>query len=81
MFCCTDSRGNHCGSVRSQNNNNNISFWVGTSKNKNTDHRVKEICAIMSAQVRYETDHTYLFRDSTMSSALNFCFLMYFIII
>ena len=26
---------------------------VGTSKNKNIDHRVKEVCA----QVTYETDH------------------------
>ena len=32
-----------------------LSFRVGTSKNKNTDHRFKESCATMSTQVRYET--------------------------
>ena len=34
-----------------------LSFWVGTSKNKNIDHRVKETCAIMSTQVTCQTDH------------------------
>ena len=29
----------------------------------------------MSTQVTYETDHNSLLRESTMSSALNFCFL------
>ena len=48
---------------------------IGTSKNKNTDHRVNEIRAIMSVQVTYETDHISSLRDSTMSNALNFCFL------
>ena len=37
-----------------------LSFQVGTSKNKNIDHRVKKTCAIMSTQVRYETDHISL---------------------
>ena len=52
-----------------------LSFWVGTSKNKNTDHEVKETCTIMSIQVTYETDHISLLCDSAMSNALNFCFL------
>ena len=54
-----------------------VSFWVATSKTKNIDHRVKETYAIMSAQVTCETDHisTMFTRDSTMSCALNFCFL------
>ena len=34
-----------------------LSFKVGTSKTKDTDHRVKETCATMSIQVTYETDH------------------------
>ena len=33
----------------------------------------------MSIQVIYETNHIFLFRNSTMSNALNFCFFMYFI--
>ena len=28
-----------------------LSFRVGTSRNKNIDHQVKETCAIMSTQV------------------------------
>ena len=40
-------------------------------KNKNIDHRVKETCE----QVPYETDHIFVLCHSTMSSALNFCFL------
>ena len=51
-----------------------LSFKGGISKNKNIDHRVKETCAIMSAQVTYETDHFSVLRHSTMSGALNFCF-------
>ena len=34
-----------------------LSFRVGTSKNKNIDHRVKETCAFMSTQVTCETGH------------------------
>ena len=45
------------------------------SKNKNIDFEVNETCAIMSVQVTYEMDHMRLLRDSTISSALNFCFL------
>ena len=56
----------------------NLSFWVDTSKNGNIDHRVKETCAIISTQVTYEIDHISLFQDSTISSALNFCFLCVF---
>ena len=52
-----------------------LSFRVSTSKNKNADHRVEETCAIWSIQVTYETDQISLLRDSTMSNALNFCFL------
>ena len=58
-----------------------LSFRVDTFKTKNIDHRVKKTCAIMSTQVTYENNHIYLFHDSTMSSALSFCFLMYFIAI
>ena len=52
-----------------------LSFRVGTSKNKNTDDRVKETCATVSIQFTYETDHISLLGDSTMSNALNICFL------
>ena len=45
-----------------------LSLRVGRSKNKNTDHQGKETCA-------YKKDHISLLCDSTMSSALNFCFL------
>ena len=58
-----------------------LSFRVDTSKNKNIDHGVKETFAIMSTQVTYEIDHVVLLRDSTISSALNFCFFMYLIMI
>ena len=37
-----------------------LSFWIGTSKNKNIDHRVKESYTIMSIQVTCETDHVSL---------------------
>ena len=40
-------------------------------KNTNIDHRIKETCE----QVPYETDHIFVLCHSTMSSALNFCFL------
>ena len=52
-----------------------LGFRVGTSKNKNADHRVKETCAIMSVQITYESHCVSLLRDSTMSNVLNFCFL------
>ena len=48
------------------------------SKNKNIDHRVKEICAVISTQVTYETDQIYVLCCSTMSSALNFCFYVFY---
>ena len=51
------SRENYFGSVSRQNNDNILSFRVGTSKNKKTDHRGKETCAILSTQVTYEIDH------------------------
>ena len=75
IFCCTDSRQNYFGLVGWQNNNNNPKFQDYTSKNKNADYQVKETCAIRSIKVTYETNHIFLFRDSTMSNALNFCFL------
>ena len=34
-----------------------LSFRISISKNKNINHGVKQTCAIMSAQVTYETDH------------------------
>ena len=49
-----------------------LSFRVGTSKNKNVDHRVKETYAVMSTQVTCEVNHVST-RDSTMSNALNLC--------
>ena len=58
-----------------------LSFRVGTSKNKNIDYQLKETCVIMSTQVTYETDLNSLLCDSTMSSAPNFCFFMYFTVI
>ena len=54
-----------------------LSFRVGTSKNKNIDHRVKETCAVMSTQITYETDHISLLCDSTISSALIFFHVFY----
>ena len=52
-----------------------LSFRVGISKNKNTDHQIEEICAIMSTQVTYETSNISLLCDSPMSRATNFCLL------
>ena len=52
-----------------------LSFWVGTSENKNIDNRVQETCAIMPTKVTYEIDHISLLRDSTIPRALKFCFL------
>ena len=37
-----------------------LSFRVGTSKNENIDHQVKETCAIVSTQITCEKDHTSL---------------------
>ena len=37
-----------------------LSFGVGTSKNKNINHGVKETCAIMSTQLTCEIDHISL---------------------
>ena len=54
-----------------------LSLRVGISKNKNIDHQVKETCA----QVTHETNHISVLCHSTMSSTLNFCFFMYFIVI
>ena len=51
---------------------------VSTSKNKNTDHRLKEICAIMSIKITYKTDHISLLHDSTMQNALNFGFYVFY---
>ena len=45
-----------------------LSLRVDASKNKNIDHRGKETCA-------YKNDHISSLCDSTMSSAVNFCFL------
>ena len=45
-----------------------LSLRVGTSKNKNIDHRGIETCA-------YKSDFISLLCDSTMSSAINLCFL------
>ena len=53
-----------------------LRFRVGTPKNKNVDHQVKETCA----QVAYETSHISVLRHWTMSCALNFCFFMFFYI-
>ena len=51
-----------------------LSFRIGTSKDKNIEHGVKETCPIMSTQVTYKIDHVSLLQDSTISSALNFKF-------
>ena len=45
-----------------------LGLRVGRSKNKNTDYQGKETCA-------YKKDHISFLCDSTMSSALNICFL------
>ena len=46
-------------------------IWFSTSKNKNTDHQGEENCA-------YEGDHISLLCDSTMPSALNICFYLFY---
>ena len=51
-----------------------LSFRIGTSKNKNIEHGVKETCPIISTQVTYKIDHVSLLQDSTISRALNFKF-------
>ena len=53
IICCTGSRENYVGSRRSVGKIVIIilSFRVATSKSKNTAHRGKETCAIMSTQV------------------------------
>ena len=52
-----------------------LSFRVNISKNKNFHQKVKETGAIMSTKVTYEINLISLLWDSTISSALNFCFL------
>ena len=44
---------------------------VDTSRNESIDNRVTETCA-------YEIDHISLLWDSTMSSALSFCFYLFY---
>ena len=46
-------------------------------QNKTNDHRGRETCAVLSAQVPYETKHITLLCDSKRSSALNFCYEFY----
>ena len=67
------SQENYFGLVSQENDNMILSLRADTSKNKNIDHGVKETCAIMSIQTIYEIDHISLLKDSTISSALNFC--------
>ena len=52
-------------------------FRVATFKN-NIDHRGKETCVIMLIQVTYEIDHVSLLQDSTIQSALNFFFYVFY---
>ena len=47
----------------------NLGFY--TSKNKNIDHRGIENCT-------YESDYISLLRDSTIPSALNICFDLFY---
>ena len=68
MFYCTGSRENYMGSVGVWKIIMILNLRVGTSKNKNIDHRGKKDCA-------NESDHISFLRYSTMSSALNFCFI------
>ena len=58
-----------------------LSLRVGTSKNKNIDHGVKETCAIMSTQVTYEIDHISLLPRFSNIKCNKFLFFMYFIVI
>ena len=67
------SQENYFGLAGQQNDNIIQSLRADTSKNKNIDHGVKETCAIMSIQTTYEIDHISHLKDSTISSALNFC--------
>ena len=56
-----------------------LSFRVDTSKNKNIDHLVKKKTrAIRLTHVIYETDQVSLLQDSTISSAQNFCFYVFY---
>ena len=58
-----------------------LNFRFGLSKSKNIDDGVKETCAIMLRKVTYEVNHISLLWDSTISSALDFLFVMYFSVI
>ena len=55
-----------------------LSFRISISKNKNIDHGVKQSCAIISTQVTYELNHISVLGHSTISSALNFCFYVFY---
>ena len=55
-----------------------LSFRVDTSKNKNIDLVKKNTRAIRLTHVIYETDHVSLLQDSTISSAQNFCFYVFY---
>ena len=42
------------------------------------DHQGKETCAITPTPVIYESDHISFFGDSTIASALNFVFNIFY---
>ena len=68
VFCCMGSQDNYFGLVSRQNNKTIFGLKVGTSKNKNIDHRSRETSD-------NESNLISSLHDSTMSSVLNFCFL------
>ena len=78
IFCCTGSPENYFGLVGQQNYNSNPKFYGRYIKNKNIDHGVKYTYAVTSTQATYEIDHVSLLQDSTISSALNFCFYVFY---
>ena len=61
-----------------QNDNNNPKFQDWHILNY---HGLKKTFAIMSTQVTYEINHISLLQNSTISNALNFCFLCILLLI
>ena len=56
-----------------------ISYRLYNLKNvKNTHYLVKKTRAIRLTHVTYETDHVSLLQDSTVTSAQNFCFYVFY---
>ena len=73
QFCCGGSQENCIGSVRGKIIITILSLKVGTSENKNIDHWIKETCAQVIYEGRWQHLCTPPFK--------NIIFFMYFIVI